>query len=131
MSQHIIYTPVTDEPNEFGEHIVLTFGWDSHLSELFAKSHHEACFNLPDDEKVLEAIDGTLIEKCIKIKPTCLINERENTLETVRDIVHEIVSDNGIVFSTKVLATLNIICERMIEDALDSRFRQRSEIYEL
>ncbi|CAH1598912.1 hypothetical protein FWP33_18645 [Vibrio parahaemolyticus] len=131
MSQHIINFPVNDEKGNFKEQIVLTFGWDNPLSQLFAQSHREALIEGNNGDSILEAIDGTLTEKNISIRPTDILQHRHSTLELVRDNVYEIASDTGMNFSSKVLSTLNTICERMIQDATENEFKQRVETYEI
>lgn len=131
MSQHILKYAVNSKHGEFEKNLVMMFGWDTALSQLYAQYHIEKPQEDENGDIHFEAESDSLREKLLVIKPSAIRLNESKVLDLVIDNVQGIVADTGIPISSKLLINIDKICRRMIEDATMEEHRLRVIVYEI
>ncbi|MEZ8733751.1 hypothetical protein [Vibrio sp. 10N.239.312.D08] len=126
MSQHVINWQAEDEPKKL---LVFMFGWDHRLSQLFTQYHIEEVIVDSEGTQHFEAVDGSLFENNLTIKPSFIASNKRSVTEIIRNNIQTLFVESGIALSLDAINTIDIICKRMIEDATTPKYRLRKENY--
>lgn len=128
MSQHTFNWQPDDEQNKL---LVFMFGWDDRLSQLFAQYHIEEFFVDSEGTKHFEAIDGSLFEKNLTVKPSFISSNKRSVTEALRNNIQTCIVESGLALSLDTIDTIDTICRRVVEDATDPKYRLRIEQYKI
>lgn len=128
MSQHVINWQAEDDQDKL---VVFMFGWDERLSQLFAQYHIEEKRTDSEGSQNFEAIEDSLLEKNLTIKPNFITSNKRSVTEAIRNNIQTLFVESGIALSLDAINTIDVICRRMIEDATIPKYRLREEHYEI
>lgn len=128
MSQHTINWHPENEQNKL---VVFMFGWDERLSQLFAQYHIEELRTDSKGAQIYEAVEDSLLEMNLTIKPNFITSNKRSVTEAIRNNIQTLFVESGIALSLDAINKIDIICRRMIEDATIPKYRLRVEHYEI